>query len=394
MNETELRRRIAAARMPGEDGAELRAWATVRAAYETREQLPAGRRIPLRPLAAVAAVAVAVAVAVSPAGPAVGGWIRDTIGRERVVGVRPARPALVSLAAPGQLLVASRTGVWVVNQDGSRRQVGAYDGAAWSPRGLFVVAWRGRQVVALDPDRTGAVHWSLSRERIGGATWSPSGFRVAYLSGSSLRVVAGDGTGDGELAARAAPVVPAWKPGARHVLAYADPSGGVEVVDADTAAGLWRTPRGERPIRLEWTGDGRQLLVASRHALRFFEAPRRLITSIEIPSQLVATAAAVRPRSHDAAYAVFSGQAGRGSVFLYDGSSSRLLFSGSGRFDDLVWSPDGRFVLVGWAAADEWVFIPGQSGPRVRANADIARQFDPGSRLPPAFSRVEGWCCA
>ena len=49
-------------------------------------------------------------VALTPAGGAVGGWIKD------VVAGRPdARPALDSLPAPGNLLVVSEQGLWVVS---------------------------------------------------------------------------------------------------------------------------------------------------------------------------------------------------------------------------------------------------------------------------------------
>ena len=57
---------------------------------------------------------------------------------------------------------------------------------------MFAVVARRHQLTAVDP--VGAVRWSLAAPRpVSNPAWSPSGVRVAYMSGSSLRVVAGDG---------------------------------------------------------------------------------------------------------------------------------------------------------------------------------------------------------
>jgi hypothetical protein len=381
--------------VPDEHIAEERTWETVRGAFLAREPVPRERRMPKRLLLVLALAGVGVGLALSPAGSAIGGWIRDTVGRERTVGVPTAKPALVSLPAPGRVLVAANTGVWVVEEDGSRRRVGAFTGASWSPQGLFVVAWRGRLLAAVDPAATDDLHWSLSRRRIRAARWSPSGFRVAYLSGRSLRVVVGNGANDKELVARVAPVAPAWRPGSEHVLAYADPRGRIFVVDTDTEKALWRTARAPLPVELEWTDDADRLAVLGERQLRLFEAPRRLVASILLPEEFVGTAVATRPGTRDVAYAVFSPTTGEGSIFLLEGESERprLMFGGAGRFRDLTWSPDGNLLLFGWAAADQWLYVPAE-GPRVTATSDIARQFDPGGTGLTPFPRIEGWCCA
>ena len=70
----------------------------------------------------------------SPPGRAVAG--RDPRGRRR--GACAAGAVLAPGA--GRLLVASDTGVWVVQQDGSRRLLGEYREASWSPFGRFLVA--------------------------------------------------------------------------------------------------------------------------------------------------------------------------------------------------------------------------------------------------------------
>ena len=59
-----------------------------------------------------------------------------------VVGVEESAPALFSLPASGQLLVTADSGAWVVDEDGSKRLLGGYREASWSPFGRFVVASR------------------------------------------------------------------------------------------------------------------------------------------------------------------------------------------------------------------------------------------------------------
>src|SRR5205814_5470534 len=111
------------------------------------------------------------------------------------VGIEHAEPALVALPSAGRLLVDSTAGPWIVGADGSKRLLGRYTAASWSPHGLFEVAVRGHELAALDPK--GTVRWSLERAGlVHDARWSPDGYRIAYLAGSTLRVVAGDGSGD------------------------------------------------------------------------------------------------------------------------------------------------------------------------------------------------------
>jgi hypothetical protein len=57
--------------------------------------------------------------------------------------------------------------------------------------------------------------------------------------------------------------------------------------------------------------------------------------------------------------------------------------------DQLSWSPDGRWLLVSWPGADEWVFVRVVGAPRIRAVSRIAQQFSERS-----FPRLDGWCCS
>jgi len=400
MKQRDLRNLLLEQPVPGEHTAEERTWDVVRQSFLAREPVPRERRVPWRLLVALAIVAAGIAIGVTPAGSTIADWVRDKLGRDRVVSTegQQVEPVLVRLPAPGQILTAAPNGVWVVNQDGSKRFVGEYIGATWSPNAQFVAAWNDNELVALDPALTeGNVHWSLARENISAARWAPSGFRVAYLSGASLRVVVGNGADDKLLERRVAPVAPAWRPGEEHVLAYADPDGRIFVVETDTGKVLWRTPRAPLPVALTWL-NGEQLAVLTEQRLRIFRAPRQLVSAVDFPRRLfTATGMVGSPDGRELAYAVYSKRDGQGIVFVYNGRQSRQVFSGSGRFRDVAWSPDGRFLLVPWRAADQWLFMRMVGRSRVRVNTDIAGQFAPGeeSAGPAAgFPRVEGWCCA
>jgi hypothetical protein len=393
VSDAELRRRLAAFVQPErEKEAGGRAWQVVRTVFAAREPVERQRPVPWRPALAIGLAAAALGVGVSPAGPALGSWLRDTIGRERVVGTRPAAPRLGALPEGGRLLVTSPRGIWAVSRDGSRRFLGAYEGASWSPRGLFVAAWRERQLVALEPDTTEGLRWSLSRGQVDDARWAPSGFRIAYRSGKALRVVAGDGTGDRHIAPNVAAVAPAWKSGERHVLAYVDGSGRVTVVDADTRRVAWRSPRLAELIGLEWTGDGRVLAI-SRRAVRLLSEPGTVEVVVRVRPGRAVTDAALRPGAGEIVYAVRSEETGNGSVVVrgLDDPSTRLLVAGLGSFSDLTWSPNGETLLVAWAEADQWLFLPPDAEQRVRGVSAISQQFDPGRPGEEGFPGVEGW---
>jgi hypothetical protein len=271
-------------RAPGEQEAQERAWAVVGRAYEEREPVAWPRRH-ARPLAAAALVAAVAAAALSPPGRSVVHSLREAVG------VKKAEPALFSLPTRGPLLVTSRKGAWLVHQDGSKRLLGRYRDATFSPHGLFIAATRANQLVALDP--LGNVRWTLARPAPRHPVWTGTrtNTRITYVSAGQLRVVAGDGTGD-------------------HAVGPA-------------------SLRRNRPQ-------------------------------------------AARIRKH----------AGQSTVI----AGGRVVFRGTGSFDQAVRSPDGRWLLVTWPTADQWVFV--RPGPRRRivGASRISVQFG-------GFPRVQGWCC-
>jgi hypothetical protein len=309
--------------IPPPEGAEERAWQVVRSAYEERTPSPRGRNV-WRPVLVLVAVAVAAGVVASPPGQAVLDSIREAVGIER------AQPALFSLPAPGPLLVESADGVWVVQGDGSKRRLGGWREGSWSPFGRFVVVARANELAALEPD--GDVRWSLARPNVRFPRWAGDRIdtRIAYLSGTSLRVIAGDGTGDRLLRRNVGAVAPAWLPGEGFRLAYTDRAGRTVVVDADTGSvvrGGGAPPPADPMIR------------------------RR----------------------------------GASSEVVVDG---RVAFRGTGEFRDAVRSPDGRWLLVTWPTADQWVFVRLVGKRTIVAVSSITAQFGGG-----AFPRIAGWCC-
>jgi hypothetical protein len=383
----------------GDDGraqSQLRAWPIVQEAF--RERRPTGERAPARvpygiaALAAAATAALIVVLAFTSPGNAVADWVRDHIVGKP--GAEKSAAALTHLPGGGRLLVQSRTGVWVVQPDGSRRLLDGYEGATWSPRGLFIGAWRGHELFALEPG--GKVRWSLARRgTIGAAAWSPEGYRVAYLSGRQLRVVAGDGSGDRELRTKVQPVAPRWKPGAAHFLALSPQPRVVDVVATDARALALRRRVSERVRALAWSADGRVLAVAGASGVTVLDgASGRVRDRISAPAGFRVTAIAFAPRGSRLAIAL--GAPGRARAIAVDvrrpSSEPRLLFAGAGRFSQLAWSPDGNWILVVWPEADQWLFLRSARKPGVSAVRSIARQFDPGSPAP-AFPSLGGWCC-
>ena len=223
-----MKRELELIQIPDEQDARERSWAIVSAAFAERERQP--RRRSWQPVAAVALAIVVLAGLLSPPGRAVLDELRQ------VVGVEESAPALFSLPAPGRLLVAADSGVWIVDEDGSKRLLGDYREASWSPFGRFVVAARANELVALAPN--GRVRWSLARPDVRLPRWggSRTDTRIAYLSRGRLRVVGGDGRGDRLLDAHSAQRAPVWLRGGGHRLAYATRNGNIRVVDVDTGA--------------------------------------------------------------------------------------------------------------------------------------------------------------
>lgn len=320
-----MKRELERIEIPEESPARERTWVVLEAALQEREQLGERRRM-LRPIVVAAVVVALLAAVLSPPGRAVLDEIRETVGIER------AQPALFSLPAQGRLLVVSDAGVWVVQADGSKRLLGPYREASWSPFGRFVVAARENELSTLEPD--GRVRWTLARPNVRSPRWTgtDTDTRIAYVDRTGLRVVAGDGTDDHLLVAGYRGPF-AWRPGKGFVLAYSDLPGRVTLYDVATGKTLKRSASGR-------------------------------VEAANAPAAL---------RTHGAA-----------SELVVEG---RVVFRATGRLEQPTASPDGRWLLVGWPAADQWVLVR-TDGSGLSAVANVSEQFRSRS-----FPRVAGWCC-
>ena len=377
-----MRRALERVEIAGEHAARERAWRISAAAFAQREPAPHRGRRRLAPVVAIVVVGAVAAAAFSAPGRALFHAIRETVG------VQGAQPALFSLPTPGTLLVHSDGGVWVVQGNGSKRRLGAYTSASWSPHGLYVAATRRNTLYALNP--AGEERWSLARPRVAFPSWTGSrtDSRIAYADKSGLHVVAGDGTGDRFVApAENGPF--AWRTGSLRELAYVSASE-VRLQDVQTGRVVWRANRGpaEPVLTVSWSGDGKRLLVLAAHALRVYDEHGRLVRRNDPADGTIYADAAFVPGTHR--LAVIRSHGAQSDVFLFPGGP--VLFHGTGALRQLAWSPDGSWLLVTWPSADQWVLlrvVPGGATKRIRAVANISAQFRSQS-----FPRIEGWCCA
>jgi Tol biopolymer transport system component len=389
MDEAAVRRALISAVVPGELEARRRGWTVVREVYEDQEPLP----LPISrrwPVAVAAAAVVLVAAAVTPPGRAVLGSVRDAIGREKVVGVKGGQPSLFSLPAQGKVLAVSTRGPWVVSPDGSKRLLGAYRDASWSPFGRFVVATKANELDALEPG--GRLHWSIAKPGISGARWggTKTDTRIAYLSGGTLHVIGGDGTGDRILVPQAAAVAPAWKPGGEHVLAYVTPAGAVRIVDTDSGdvTGGWHDGR---PQQLAFSADGKLVAARSASALEVYTAQALRSAQVHATGRYVD--ASWSPTDPTLGFVTYDPATNRSIVWTADrGGKGRPqeLFGGAGHISSVTWSPDGRWLLAAWDSADQWVFIrTGDGATKVVARSSITEQLNGHGAA--TFPAVAGW---
>jgi hypothetical protein len=382
-----VRERIREQPLPGEAEAAARSWPVVEAALAAQAPAPLSRRprrVALRLALVAALLCVGLVAALTPAGAEVGDWIGDRFADRADSG----RPAFAGLPQGASVLAISRSGAYAVRADGSRR-LGSFSEADWSPRGLHVVGVDGRRVVAVD--QSGTQKWSVTRPgRVHNPAWSTGdGFVVAYLEGHVLRTVGGDGAGDAPLRRHAAPVTPAWRPHAGHVLVYAPASGGLEAVDVDAGVTLWRLPgpAGQDHARqLAWSRDGQRLAALSARALTLRDASGRVLRTVALPGR--ARQLALHPSGTRAAVVV-AGTAGGPRVLdvpLAGAGRATQLFQGD--VDGLAWSRDGHRLLLAWRDTDEWLLL-GPDGRVRRALHGVSAELGAAGGFP----RLAGWCC-
>jgi WD40-like Beta Propeller Repeat len=367
---------------PREAEAGDRAWRVVEAAYSERPPGAPPRRVGLRLALAAAIVAVGLAAALTPAGAKVGDWLGERLSSD----ADTALPAFAGLPKGGEVLAVSGDGAWVVYPDGDLQRVGSFAQAGWSPHGRHVVGVRGRRLEAVTP--TGTLKWAVARPRaVHHPAWSRGdGYRVAYLEGGTLRVVAGDATkgSDHRVRRGVAPVTPAWRTG--YVLTYAGAGGKIETLNVDSRRRLWVRRVADRPTALAWSRDGKRLVVLSASGLSVYDRGGRLVLVKRLRG---ARALALHPSGRRAAVTVADRAGTRVvAVRLTAEGQPQPLFAGPGRVQGIAWSPDGSRLLVARRDADQWLLLG--PGGRVRALSGVSGELGAGA----AFPRVAGWCCS
>jgi hypothetical protein len=365
-----------------------------------------GRRPASRLALGLSLATLLAALLLSPAGAAVRDWVGNVVESPAP---KP-EPELARIPGGGQLLVQSAAGPWVVQPDGSRRLLGDYEEASWSPHGLFVAAAGGRTLSAVEPG--GTPHWSLTAAaRVRDPRWSPSGYRIAYRAGNELRIVAGDGTGDHLVNPETAPVAPAWSPFGTPEVAYVNAEGQLRIASSEKKASQSGAPpdmagavAGRDVTQIEWGAGGRLILEASRgqiHLQRMrlaklegrSEFGSRIALPIPAGTSVVDAALAPEQQAVAAIVTHWRDRGTRSEVLLFapGAEKPRSLLTVPGSLGEVAWSPDGRRLLVAWPGADQWLFLPVGRG-RPRAVANISTAFSPGERGA-SFPRIEGWCC-
>jgi hypothetical protein len=347
---TELRDTLALTPIPDDTAARARVAAATGAAFATRRPRRRRRGATAGLLSALTLTATAAALAATGQSGAVTRWIADLVDPPEVARDAPLR-------ADGRMLVITGGRAVLLDRAGRQTELGRFADATWSPHGLFVAGVRGRQLTAVDP--RGEVRWTLtSSAPVADPRWGPDGYRIAYRSGTSLRVVAGDGSGDRLVARHAAPIPVAWRPGTSHELAYATPAGRVRVIDADTGSVATLEPVGG----VRWLGWGDRPLAATRRAVLAPGTARRWHS----PAPITALAL------HGGRLAVALRRGHLARVVLLDARTLRLrraLLTVRGPLTDLVWAPGGRTLAA--ARPGGWLTV-GLDG-RARARPGAAR---------------------
>jgi hypothetical protein len=251
---------------------------------------------------------------------------------------------------------------YTVTARGRVRALGPASGGDLSPHGTNAVLASGNALVAVHV-ADGQVRWRhpapapVSLPRWSVERTVPPCCRVAYLAGSALYVVGGDGKGARKLAAKALAVAPAWRPrGTHHELAFAVP-GGVRIVSADGGGAVVRLKTPTPAIALSWRADGRSLAIFDASGVTLYDPASRALQRVGVRAGSVL----------DGGYA----HAGNRLVVLRrdaNGRTSLLVRGASGPFravrhllltavGDLRLSPDGQHALIASRESDEWVEV-------------------------------------
>jgi Tol biopolymer transport system component len=65
--------------------------------------------------------------------------------------------------------------------------------------------------------------------------------------------------------------------------------------------------------------------------------------------------------------------------------NAKTVFKGEGAIANVSWSPDGRWLLLDWQSADQWLFLRTPVKKLVTVS-DVRANFGAGAS-------IAGWCC-
>ena len=394
--DADLRRALQRIQAPDELDAQRRAWSLARAAFEAREPLELGSgateaaprrgrggRAPRgRDLAARAGAR------------RLGAGRRD--GREGG-DAAGADLAARSGPAPRQLQDAGRGSC---SFDGSKRLLGAWSEGSWSPNAEFVAVHAAARGGRARPDGSRpVVARALGHRR--GARWSsevnPRDTRDRLPERAGARVVGGNGTGDKELRRlvgdRRSGVAARERSSSRSRRSTAGSSSSTP----RSAKTVWRTVPGRGARQLVWSEDGERLLALGERSLRVLDANGRKLWSIGLP--VGPSGVAFVRESHRFVLVRYSPATGRSDLVLLqaeaDPGEARFLYSAPGDFGSLAVSPNGKWLLVGWVNADQWLFLR-LTAAKVQAVVEhlpAVRRRDRGQADRERFPESVSWCC-
>ncbi|HEY6762241.1 MAG TPA: hypothetical protein VI318_22265 [Baekduia sp.] len=386
---------FASLRVPGEEQARRRALAVARAALEDRPEVrsSAPRLRALTVVVGAVVVVAVVALGLTAPGRAAAEWVGSHLSELTGRDSQPARRATAPpapyahLPGGGRLLAVDDQGVFAFGIGPAPRQLlGRVDTAAWSPHGRFAIAVRGIELIAVDLH--GRRRWShAERVAIRWPVWSPSGFRVAYVTGTqrggrAIHVIAGDGTNPHVLAGSGR-TRPVWQPGVAPAerLATVDAANRVVLRDADSGRALWRARMVRAPRALAFTPDGRRLLVLERDRVLTLDAAtgRRRAATRRTPDIINI---AIAPRPDHAGYALLRRRLApvrQTEVVL----GRSVVLADPGRIRSIAFSPHGDWLAADRAGVDGWDLVHLDA-----TTVDRSRTLAAGRG-----ARLSGWCC-
>ena len=200
----------------------------------------------------------------------------------------------------------------------------------------------------------------------------------------------GDGSGDRFLDGPLGEAAPVWLDA--RTIAWADARGRVHTVDVPTGRAGWTAPAGP-PVRRLLVGSRRVVAISARSARVLRARDGRLMFAHRAPrgEEYVGGAtggfrtALVR---HDAEHGLSHIDVVPTALQISPAADSPAL---PGRVVDPVFSPDGKWLLLGWRVADEWLFLSTPIGAKVAAIPAVGQRLAPISPGRWAFPRVLGW---